>query len=144
MSEINEHVQIWKAVKDSQKLFDIYQSFPTLHDAAIENIDVDFEKKEFSLTVAYSDFIIEPGDSVLTKITILWRDVQKADFNWYAEDLLGMKFSMDGEFIKTKFTNYAFGFDGEILAREIEIKDVVIEPERDKISEGNTIKFSLQ
>jgi hypothetical protein len=144
MSEINEHEQIWKSIKNSAKLFDVYKSFPTLHDAAIKNIDVDFEKKEFSLTVAYSDYIIEPGDSVSTKITILWRDVRKADFNWYAEDLLGMKFSMDGELIKTKFRHYAFGFDGEMLAREIEIKDVLIEPERDKISGGNAIKFSLR
>jgi hypothetical protein len=71
MSEINEHEQIWKSIKNSEKLFEIYRSFPTLHDAAIKSINVGFEKREFSLTVDYSDFINEPGDAVLTRITIL-------------------------------------------------------------------------
>lgn len=144
MADVNEHEQIWKSIENSEKLFEIYKYFPTLHDAKIKNIDVSFEKKEFSLTVDYSDLIDEESDDVLTRMTILWRDVQKADFNWYGEDLSGMEFSKDGEFIKTKFTNYAYGFDGEILARAVEILDIAVAPERDKISEGNTIRFSLK
>lgn len=137
-----ENREIWKTVKGAEKLFEIYECFPTLHDAKIRKIDVNLENKEFYLTVDYNDFIEAPGDDVTTRFTLCWRNVQKADFEWYGEDLLGMKFSKAGDFIKTKFDQYGFGFDGEIVAGEIEVVDVEIEPENDENNRG-TIKFSI-
>lgn len=137
-----ENQEIWKTVKGAEKLFEIYGYYPTLHDAVIENIIINFEKKEFRLTVWYSD-LTEPDDkSGSTRFTIGWRNVQKADFDWYDKDLLGMKFSKSGEFIKTKFRDYGFGFDGELISGEIEIVDIEIEPEKDENNRG-IIKFSI-
>lgn len=135
-----ENQEIWKQVKGAEKLFEIYNYFPTFHDAKIRNIQVNLEKKEFYLTVDYSDLIGDSDEGIKTQFTICWRNVQKANFNWYAEDLFGMKFSKEGKFIKTTFTDYSFGFDGEIISGEIEIIDIKLELEKVEI---NSIKFSI-
>jgi hypothetical protein len=137
-----ENKEIWKQIKGAEPLFEVYGYFPTLHDAVIETIGVNFEKKEFRLTVRYSDLTEENDKSGHTRFTICWRNVQNADFNWYGEDLYSMKFSKDGEFIKTKFTEYSPGFDGELIAGEIEILNIEIDPEKDENNRG-IIKFSV-
>ena|SRR5215204_5617953 len=137
-----ENQEIWKQVKGSEKLFEIYTYYPTLHDAIIRKVEVNFERREFYLKVDYCDFIKEPGDEVATRFTLCWRNVQKADFEWYGKDLMGMKFSEVGNFIKTKFTDYGFGFDGEIISGEIEITNIEIESEKDENNRG-IIKFSI-
>ncbi|HEX8249724.1 MAG TPA: hypothetical protein VF599_16215 [Pyrinomonadaceae bacterium] len=70
--------------------------------------------------------------------------MQNAGFNWYAEDLYGMKFSKCGEFIKTKFADYVFGFDGELISGEIEVKNIEVEPEKNENYKKGVIKFSLE
>lgn len=137
-----ENREIWKAVKGSEKLFEIYTYFPTLHDAVIRKIESNFEKRELYFTVDYCDFIEAPGDEVATRFTICWRDVQNANFNWYAEDLYGMKLAAAGAFIKTSFEKYPFGFDGEIISGEIEITEIEIEPEKEDNDRG-IIRFSI-
>ncbi len=139
-----ENVEIWKQIKGSEKLFDIYTYFPTLHDATIRNINLKLESKEFYLTVDYCDFVKEPGDEVLTRITICWRNTQKADFNMYSGGLIGMSFSHDGKFIKTLFEEYSSGFYGEIIADKIEILDIEIEPEEPVGYDEGTVKFFIQ
>lgn len=136
-----EHQEIWKQVKGSEKLFEIYNYFPTLHDAKIIKINLNFENREFYLTVDYSDLTDNSDKSGKTRFTICWRNVIKANFKWYAEDLYGMKFSKEGEFIKTKFTDYSFGFDGEVIANEIEIVD--IETDKEKMISTASIKFEI-
>jgi hypothetical protein len=123
-------------------LFDYYGYFPTLHDAVIEKININLDKKEFLLTVYYVDLTDDEQDSGLTRFTICWRNVQKADFNWYDKDLLGLSFSKNGEFIKTKFRDYGFGFDGEMHSGELEIIDIEIEPDIDE-NRRRIIKFTI-
>jgi hypothetical protein len=134
-----ENREIWKGVKGADKLFEIYQYFPTLHDAKIRSFEINLEGREFYLTVDYCDFIKEPGDEVATRFMIRWGNVQMANFDWRGEDLYGMKFSKAGDFIKMKFE---FGFNGDLISREIEITNVEIEPENDENSRG-VIKFSI-
>ncbi len=137
-----ENQEVWKQVKGAEILFEEYGYFPTLHDAVIENIRINFENKEFYLTVYYSDLTEDEDNSGTTRFTICWRNVQQADFDWYGVDLLGMKFSRDGEFFKTKFRDYSFGFDGELISSEIEITNIEIEPQKDENNRG-IIKFSI-
>jgi hypothetical protein len=137
-----ENREIWKQIKGAEQLFEIYGYFPTLHDAIIEKIETNFEKKELQLTFYYADSTEDEEKSGLTRFTIIWRNVQKADFNWYGVDLMGMKFSRHGEFYKTKFREYGFGFDGELVSGEIEILGIEIEPVKDENNRG-TIKFSI-
>lgn len=137
-----ENLEVWKTVKGAEKLFEIYGGFPTLHDAVIENIAISLEKKEFRLTVWYSDLTEENDRSARTRFTICWRNVQKADFDWYDKDLLGMRLSGTGEFIKTKFRDYGFGFEGELISGEIEIEDIEIAPQKDENRRG-IIKLTI-
>jgi hypothetical protein len=137
-----ENQEIWKQVKGAEKLFQIYGYFPTLHDAVIENINIILENKEFYLMVRYSDLTEENDKSARTRFTICWRNVQKADFNWYGEDLYEMMFSSDGSFIKTTFKDYPPGFEGTLISGEIEITNIEIEPEKDENNRG-IIKFSI-
>ena len=137
-----ENQKIWKEIKGAEKLFEIYEYFPTLHDARIKKIEVNLERREFYLTVEYSDMIGESDKSIETRFTIFWRNVQKANFNWYAEDLDGMEFSRAGDFIKTTFEDAPYDFEGEMLSGEIEIINIEIEPEKDENNRG-TIKFSI-
>ncbi len=81
-----ENQEVWQQVKGSERLFEIYTYYPTLHDAKIKSSAVNFEKREFYLTVDYCDFIKAPGDEVFSRFTLCWRNVRKADFDWYGED----------------------------------------------------------
>lgn len=137
-----ENREIWKTIKGAENLFEIYKYFPTLHDAKIRKINLFLEKREFYLTLDYSDLINDSQKSLRTRFTICWKNLQKADFNWYAEYLYGMKFSSEGDFTKTKFTDYSFGFDGEIIASEVEILNIEIEPKESKDLE-KAIKFEI-
>jgi hypothetical protein len=87
-------------VKGSEKLFQIYEYFPALYDAKIRNIKINLKQKEFYLTVDFSDLIGKSDESSETGFTICWQNVQKADSNWYSEDLDGMEFSTIGDFTK--------------------------------------------
>jgi len=137
-----ENQKIWKTVKGAEKLFEEYGYFPTLHDAVIERIDINLENKEFRLTVYYSDLTEDEEKSGSTCFTICWRNVQKADFDWYGVDLMGMKFSKVGEFFNTKFRDYSFGFDGKIVSGAIEITDIEINPVKDENNRG-IIRFTI-
>src|SRR5438445_4796498 len=110
MNRAKEHTDIWEKVKNSEKLFEVYGYFPTLHDATIKRIDVNLEDRSFSLTVDYNDLVAESEHSGSTRFTIRWKNVKSAKFNWYAEDLFGMDFQKEGDVIRTKFTDYSFGF----------------------------------
>ena len=137
-----ENQEIWKQIEGAEKLFEIYTYYPTLHDAKIENIEINYERREFYLTVNYSDSS-EDDKSFRTRFTICWRNVQKAEFNWYGEDLYNMKFSKDGEFIKTNFMVYSSGFYGELISGKIKITNIEIEPEKDENNRG-ILKFSIR
>lgn len=128
-----ENQEIWKQVKNSEKLFEIYKYFPTFHDAKIKNIEINLERKEFYLTVDYLDLIGETKEHIKTRFTTCWRNLQKVAFNWVGEDLYGIDFSRFGDFIKTTFE---YGFDGILIASEIEILNIEIEPEKDEDSQG--------
>ncbi len=128
-------------MKGSEKLFEIYTYFPTLHGARIRNIAINYEEKSLALTVDYCDFIKTPGDEIATRFTICWRNIRRADFDWYGRDLYRMNFSKDGDFIKTTFE---FGFNGELISNEIEITNIEIEPEEDTMGEGDGIKFLIR
>lgn len=141
MEQSNEHEEICKQIKGSEQLFEIYVYFPTFHDAKIKKIYINYETREFSLTVDYCDFVKEPGDEISTRFIICWRNVRKANFNWYAEELSGIKFQKSDNYIKTIFSDYSFGFDGEIIAGEIEVKDIMINPEK---TEKDIIKISME
>ena len=52
---ITERDQIWQSIKGSEKLYEIYGYYPTLHDANITNFDIRFESKEIILTFEYAD-----------------------------------------------------------------------------------------
>jgi len=136
-----ENQEIWKQVKNSEKLFKIYTYYPTLHDAKIRKIELNLENKEFYLTVDYSDLIGDSNESIETRITICWRNVQNADFNWYSEDLGGIELSKDGDFIKTILENSPYDFEGELISEEIEVVNVEVKPEKPEL---NTIKFSIE
>jgi hypothetical protein len=139
-----ENQEIWKQIKGAEKLFENYGYYPTLHDAKIEKIEVNYEKREFYLTVNYSDLTEKEDKSFRTRFTICWRNVQTADFNWYGEDLYSMKFSRENNFIKTKFTDFSFGFDGEIISGDIEIRNIEIDPEKEDEKNQGIVKFSLK
>jgi hypothetical protein len=84
------------------------------------------------------------GDSdrhIETRFTICWRNVQKANFNWYSEDITGIEFSREGNFTKTIIEHHPSGFDGEIISGEIEVMNIEFEPEK---PEYNIISFSLR
>ncbi len=136
-----ENQEIWEQIKGAEKLFENYGYYPTLHDAKIEKIEINYEKREFYLTVNYSD-LTEEENSFRTRFTICWRNVQKADFNWYGEDLYSIKFSKEDNFIKTKFTDFSFGFDGEIISGNIEIENIEINPEDE--NKRRIVEFSLK
>jgi hypothetical protein len=138
-----ENQEIWEQIKGAEKLFENYGYYPTLHDAKIEKIEINYEKREFYLTVNYSD-LTEEENSFRTRFTICWRNVQKADFNWYGEDLYSMKFSKEDNFIKTKFTDFSFGFDGEIISGNIDIENIGINPENEDENKRGIVEFSLK
>lgn len=137
-----ENQEIWKTMKGAEKLFEYYGYFPTLHDARIEKININLDKKEFLLTVCYVDLTDDEKDSGLTRFTICWRNVQKADFDWYSENLDGMDFSKSGDFIETTFEDSPYDFEGKIISKEIEITNIEIEPEIDENRRG-IIKFTI-
>ncbi len=130
MSDTNQTNDIWQQVLGAKQLREIYGYFPTLHDAVVKNIDIRFELKEVIFSVEYNDLVeksaetIERKDSATTRFQICWREVQRAKLNLYAEDLYGVEFSQTGDFIETRFEDSAFGFDGFIVARNVEVVEI--------------------
>lgn len=152
MSETNQTKDIWQQISGAEQLRDIYGYFPTLHDAVVQNIDIRFESREVILTFRYNDLVeksadaIESQDSATTRFQICWREVERAKLGLYGEDIIGVSFSRNADFIETRFENYAFGFDGFIVARSIEVfgMEQISETEEQTSDSSRSIKLTIE
>jgi hypothetical protein len=132
MTEQQEETRsIWKTIKGSKELFDLYGYYPTLHDACLTNIDLNFERKEVVLTFEYADLVGDKpiisavDNSLATKIMIRWSLVSEAQLLLDGTDVYDMGFQKLGNKIKTEFSQ-GFGIGGHIIAKSIEL--VSVEP----------------
>jgi hypothetical protein len=57
MMNRDESNQIWETISGAKPLYEIYGYWPTLHDAILTNIDVQFENKIVTLTFDYNDLM---------------------------------------------------------------------------------------
>lgn len=141
MKEQEETKAIWKTIKGSQELFDLYGYYPTLHDASVTDFDVKFENREIVLTFEYSDLVgdepeIKPGDKGLaTKIVISWLNVSEAKLQKYNNDIYHISFQKLADGIKTDFSQ-SFGIGGYIISDNIEVVSVELS-KRDSIPNLN-------
>ncbi len=152
MSDKNQTNDIWQQISGAKQLREIYGYFPTLHDAVVKNIDIRFDSRDVILAVEYNDLVekspetIERKDIATTRFHICWREVQKAKLDLYAEDLYGVEFSQAGDFIETRFEDSAFGFDGFIVSRSIEILELeqIFEPDEQKADSSRSIQLTIE
>lgn len=144
MAEYEERALVWQKISGSEKLYEIYGYYPTLHDAHVLAIDCNFEKKEICITFYYSDLVGKADTSVLTLITLCWGNIVEADFIPDGNNIyhVGLKF-VDNLF-ETKFADAYF--DGKILCEYIKVAEIVIESDRTKWTTRavNTTKLSYR
>jgi hypothetical protein len=127
MTEEQEETRlIWNAIQGSQRLFDLYGYYPTLHDAYVTEIDVNFEQRELSMTFEYSDLVGDKpkygvdGKSLATKIIMCWNVVSEAKLSMDDNYIYHIGFHQVGDNIRTEFEQ-AFGIGGHILAESINV-----------------------
>lgn len=152
MTAQEETKSIWKTIKDSQKLLDLYGYYPTLHDASVTDFDVNFEGKKIILTFEYSDRVGDESEtgsddkSLATKIVMSWNAVSEAKLQKYNNDIYHIDFQkIDGN-IKTEFSQ-SFGIGGYIISENIEVLSVE-DSKRHEMPDVNnflnTINFTFQ
>lgn len=136
---------IWLTIKGAEHLRKIYGCYPTLHDASILKFDVNFEAKEISFKVWYSDLEDTEIKTILTIFTITWKNVLEANFRHYNNDIYRLYLSRKNDLIESLFENYSWGFQGNILAESIEVSDIQVEPNLPELSNEdiNTVYFSF-
>jgi hypothetical protein len=118
-----ETLSVWKEISGAEDLINIYGYYPTLHDACVVDIQVQFEDKSLYIVFEYCDLVQKPGveeESECTLIGIRWKDVVKSDLKIDGNDIDDIDFRKIGDFIETKFS-LCFGIYGSILARTIEV-----------------------
>jgi len=152
MTEQEETKSIWKTIKGSQELFELYGYYPTLHDANVTNFDVNFEEKKINLTFEYSDLVgdeseISPDDkSLATKIVMCWKRVSEAKLQKYNNDIYHLSFQKTDGRIKTELSQ-SFGIGGYIISENIEVISVE-ESNRHEMPDANdylhTINFTFE
>ena len=124
---ITERDQIWQSIKGSEKLYEIYGYYPTLHDANITNFDIRFESKEIILAFEYADGVEkkqEPDEyDGYTQIILCWCDVIEAKLRLYANEIYQYEFHRRDHLIDTRFS-HSYGVDGYILAQGIDLISV--------------------
>ena len=140
MSE--ERDRIWQSIKGSEKLFEIYGFYPSLHDASITNFEVRFESKEIILTFEYADGVEEVVKTHeldeydgCTQITLSWHGVTESKLRLYSNDIYRFDWELKDQLIETRFS-HTYGVDGYILAQRIEL--ISVNPSlREKVADVN-------
>ena len=145
MTNYERRALIWQRIEGSERLYEIYKFYPTLHDALITKVDCSFEEREVNATFYYSDMIGEDIDSgASTLITLCWQDVIEANFSFNENDLDHLEL----EFADEKFETVLSGayFEGRIISGNIKVSEVIPEPNvsEDTIEEFRNLKFSIK
>jgi len=144
MSENNETQLVWQKIKGSEKLYEVYKYYPTLHDACAIEVNCSFEKREVCITFYYSDMVGKDINKIVsTLITICWQNIIKADFSIDGNDIYRLDLKFDNGLFETMLGHY---FNGLILCKEVEVSEVIIEPDISNWEERAiyTTKFSLK
>jgi hypothetical protein len=129
MTEEQEETRsIWKTIKGSEELFDLYGYYPTLHDASVTNFHANFERKEIVLTFEYSDLVenkaeIHIDKSLATQIMLCWERVSIAQLLVDGNHISHLSFQKIDDKIETKFSQ-SFGIGGQIIAESIKLISV--------------------
>lgn len=152
MSDTNQTKDIWQKIPGANQLWEIYGYFPTLHDAVVQNIDIRFESREVVLTFQYNDLVEKSADAIerqytaTTRFQICWREVERVKLDLYGEDIIGVSFRRNADFIETCFEDFAFGFDGFIVARSIEVFGIeqISETEEQTSDSSRSIKLTIE
>lgn len=124
-----ETQEIWQSIEGSGALIARYGYYPTLHDAWVVDIDINFDERNVLLTFEYSDLDVNENN-VRTKLKMRWTGVLKAEICLYANDVSHISFRKTNDGILTEFEQ-AFGMHGSIESIGIEL-DEVGESERDR------------
>jgi hypothetical protein len=127
---------IWESIPGSGKLREIYGYYPTLHDANVVDLRIEFETKSLYIAFEYCDLVQKPGEpeeSECRLIGIRWTNVEKSALTLDGNEIYHVDFIQVGNMIETKFAS-CFGSFGSILSQEIEVA-LVTESKREQRSE---------
>lgn len=118
-----ETKSIWEAIPGSGELREIYGYYPTLHDANVVDLRVEFETKSLYIAFEYCDLAqkpCEPEESQCRLIGIRWTNVEKSALTLDGNDIYHVDFTQVGNMIETTFAS-CFGIFGSILSEQIEV-----------------------
>lgn len=145
MAKYEENAPVWQRISGSEKLHEIYEFYPTLHDAHVIAIDCSFEKREICITFYYSDMVGEDADTdASTLFTLCWENIVEADFSFDGNNISGVELKFADNLFETKFEESYF--HGKIVCERIKVSEIVIEPDETKWTTRaiNTTKFSYR
>ncbi|MEP6788482.1 MAG: hypothetical protein ABJB40_08625 [Acidobacteriota bacterium] len=135
---------VWENIRGSEALLKIYGYYPTLHDAYVVGMQIQFETRSLYMLFEYSDLVQRPGADEETAnrlIGIRWGKVATSELRIYANDIYDMEFSRVGDFIETTFMS-SFSICGSIRSQEIQV-DLVDDSKRDQYSPNSTYLHTI-
>ena len=138
VSLIKRTEEIWETVFGAEKVHQIYGYWPTLHDARVQGVKIDCDTREVLMVVDYCDVgpVDDAGD-ICTRFTLRWQGVMEAKLRLADNSLYGLYMERESGCIRSRFEDYAYGFDGTILAQSLSVSDVLPAPElKDGVDES--------
>lgn len=131
MSSRTETEAVWQSTPGAQPLYKIYGYWPTLHDAVIRAINVDFANQGLQIVVDYKGLTknVDQEERIGQRITLRWQGVTEAKLRLYDWNLYGIKFTQRNEMVETRFEDYTWGMDGYILSASVEVAHIEPAPD---------------
>ena len=88
--------------------------------------------------------VVDDAGDICTRFTLRWQGVMEAKLRLADNSLYGLYMERESGCIRSRFEDYAYGFDGTILAQSLSVSDVLPAPElKDGVDRISTLPQHL-
>jgi len=123
---------VWAETTDGPLLRQLFGHYPTLKDAVIQSLCLKQESRLLEMILDYDEWDEEHhADTLTARIRLRWTGVHALDFPLGDQDLLGIRFTSEGELLITYLETWP-GVEGRVVSEGFEAILMQVDPAEDE------------